>query len=113
MRKPDFCICENKTQISCSVISCAVFVLLSVTAQMICVFVFASRNWNAAGSHDFCKRMFFLHVQYEFSFRNGNGLRMKMRGFKESTLTNDKILKFANFKNFLGVPIISGISCTF
>ena len=44
----------------------------------------------------------FLHkrVQYEFSFRTENVLRMKMGSFKKSSLKKCyKILKFANFEN--------------
>ena len=44
----------------------------------------------------------FLHkrVQYEFSFRTENALRLKMGSLKKSSLKNCcKILKFANFEN--------------
>ena len=39
-------------------------------------------------------------VQYEFSFRTENVLRMKMGSFEKSCLKNCyKILKFVNFEN--------------
>ena len=47
MRKPDFCICETKTQISCA-----------VTAQLISAFVFATR---------IVQFLYFLNLKFQVS----------------------------------------------
>ena len=86
MRKPAFCICENKD---------------ADQLQLISVFLFVSSDCNVEEA---------MIVQYELSVNLENVLRMKMKSFKESFLTNyDQNIEMQILK--MGVLILSGTSC--